>query len=382
MSAPSTVATAGFVDAHTHLRSTSYADHGIGGTSFEEALLRMSAMTSVPIDDDVFVACADLLTQGVTTVQVIFHTFGAPDDYRAALHATIQGIERSGIRALVVLGTTDQAEFLPTGATHPGLPDFCQVTRRLSEAEFGDVVSKATRDYPGISFGVGPVGPQWCSDSLLGAIGDIASEGYRVHSHFLESAAQRTWAPGDVLSRMKTHGLLGPSTSLAHAVWCSDEELHILSDLGVGLVTCPHSNRLLQAGRAPVDDWLRRGITVGVGLDSADPTARPLDVARLALPPAEAERALTEGGLSCAGFSNVYDRVVWTDKESGIVDSVEIDGTTVVSHGQFREHSALELARERITETMNRDAANRKSRHSSIDAMIHRYHRQIAGGAR
>jgi len=64
------------------------------------------------------------------------------------------------------------------------------------------------------------------------------------------------------------------------------------------------------------------------------------------------------------------------------VDSVEIDGTTVISRGQFREHSALELARERITETMNRDAANRKSRHSSIDAMIHGYHRHIAGGAR
>jgi len=380
MSPPSTVATAGFVDAHTHLRSTGYAAHDIVGTSFEEALLRMSAMTPVPIEDDVFVACVGLLEQGVTTVQVIFHTFGDPDEYRAALHATIQGIERSGIRALVVLGTTDQAEFLPVGVTSPRLPDFCQVTRRLSAAEFGDVVSTATQDYPGISFGVGPVGPQWCSDSLLGTLGDIATEGYRVHAHFLESAAQRSWAPGAVLSRMQTHGLLGPQTSLAHAVWCSDKELQVLSDLGVGLVTCPHSNRLLQAGRAPVDDWLRRGITVGVGLDSADPQARPVDVARLALSPTEAERALTEGGLSCAGFSHVNDRVVWTDRELGVVDSVEIDGTTVISHGRFRDHSTVEAARERITETMNRDAANRKSRHSSIDAVIHDYHSHIAGG--
>jgi cytosine/adenosine deaminase-related metal-dependent hydrolase len=377
VSPQSTIATAGFVDAHTHLRSTSYADHGITGKSFEEALLRMSAMTTVPIEDDVFVACADLLAHGVTTVQVIFHTFGDPDDYRAALDATIQGIERSGIRALVVLGTTDQAEFLPAGAKDPGLPGFCRVTRRLSETEFGDVVAHATREYPGITFGVGPVGPQWCSDSLLGTIGDIATEGYRVHSHFLESAAQRTWAPGDVLSRMEIHGLLGPRTSLAHAVWCSDRELQILSDFGVQLVTCPHSNRLLQAGRAPVDDWLRWGITVGVGLDSADPAARPLDVAQLALPPAEAERALTEGGLACTGFSNVDDRVVWSDREAGIVESVEIDGTTLVSHGQFREQSALRLARERIVETMNRDAANRKSRHSSIDAMIHTYRRDL-----
>jgi len=206
MSPPNTVATAGFVDAHTHLRSTGYAAHGIAGTSFEEALLRMSAMTPIPVEDDVFVACVGLLEQGVTTVQVIFHTFGDPDEYRATLHATIRGIERSGIRALVVLGTTDQAEFLPVGVANPELPDFCQVTRRLSAAEFGDVVSTATQDYPGISLGVGPVGPQWCSDSLLGTIGDIATEGYRVHAHFLESAAQRSWAPGAVLSRMRTHG--------------------------------------------------------------------------------------------------------------------------------------------------------------------------------
>jgi cytosine/adenosine deaminase-related metal-dependent hydrolase len=382
VSSPSTVATAGFVDAHTHLRSTAYADHGIAGNSFEEALLRMAAMTAVPVEDDVFVACADLLEHGVTTVQVVFHTFGDPDEYRAALHATIQGIERSGIRALVVLSTTDQAEFLPVGVTSPQLPDFCQVTRRLSEAEFGEVVSKATRDYPRVSFGVGPVGPQWCSDSLLGTIGDIASQGYRVHTHFLESAVQRSWAPGAVLTRMNTHGLLGPHTSLAHAVWCSDKELEILSDLGVQLVACPHSNSLLQAGRAPVDDWLARGLTVGVGLDSADPTVRPVDVALLALSPEEAERALTEGGLACTGFSNVHDRVGWTDKELGIVDSVQIDGTTVVAHGQFLDHSALKLAKERIAESMNRDADNRKIRHSSIDAIIHTYHRQIAGGAR
>lgn len=378
MDTQSPTSTRGFVDAHSHLRSTSYADHGVSGATLEEALLRMTAMTPVPLADDVFVACVDLLEQGVTTVQLMFHTFGDPDDYREALDATIRGIQLSGIRALVILGTTDQAEFLPVGATDVELPEFSRVTRRLSGAEFGEVVSAALREHPGVAFGVGPVGPQWCSDSLLGTIGDIASEGLRVHTHFLESPAQRSWAPGSPLARLQTHGLLGPHTSLAHAVWCSDSELESLADLGVQLVTCPHSNRLLNAGQAPVTKWLSRGITVGIGLDSADPHVKPLDVARLALSPEEADQALTEGGLRCAGFPDVDDVVTWADRDSGAVKSVDIDGVRLVSNGQFRDHSTVESARARIAEHMNRDSSHRRERHNTIDAMVESYHRLIA----
>lgn len=363
----------GFVDAHSHLRSTSYAEQGIEGATFEEAILRMSAMTSVPLDDDVFLACVDLLEKGVTTVQAMFHTFGDPDDYREALAATVRGIERSGIRALLILGTTDQAEFLPLAAIDPGMPDFCAVSRRLTETEFGDVVSHARTTHSEVSIGVGPVGPQWCSDPLLGTIGEIAQDGYRVHTHFLESAAQRSWAPGDPLARLKSHGLLGPSTSLAHAVWCTDEELSELSDLGVQLVTCPHSNRLLKAGAARVDDWLRHDITVGVGLDSADPSFPPLETARLALSPSNAEHALTVGGLACTGLPPANDSVTWIDKEQGVIDSVEIEGRQVVSQGHFHDRSAVDDARSRIADAMMKDRADRLARHSQIDALKDAY---------
>lgn len=369
----------GFVDAHSHLRSTSYAEQGIGGPCFEEALLRMCAMTSPPLEDDAFVACVDLIERGVTTVQAMFHTFGDPDDYLEALHATIRGVEKSGIRAVIILGTTDQAEFLPLGAEDPGLPDFCAVSRRLSEAEYVEVVAQARAKYPEVTFGVGPVGPQWCSDSLLGTIGEIASEGYRIHSHFLESAAQRTWAPGSSLERLRVHHLLGPNTSLAHAVWCSDSELHTLADLGVQLVTCPLSNRLLGTGEAPVESWLNHGITTGIGLDSADSSIRPLEVARLAFSPSEADEALTTGGLACVGVLRSDDTVIWQDRERGLVGSVEIDGRVLINQGQFHDQSAVEEARHRILEAMHRDATNRTRRLSEIDSVSHDYRRSVEG---
>ena len=339
----------------------------------------MCAMTSPPLEDDVFVACVDLIERGVTTVQAMFHTFGDPDDYVEALDATVKGVEKSGIRAVIILGTTDQAEFLPLRSKDRGLPGFCAVSRRLSEAEFAEVVAQARSNYPRITFGVGPVGPQWCSDSLLGTLGEIASEGYRVHSHFLESAAQRTWTPGSSLERLKAHRLLGPNTSLAHAVWCTDSELHIISDLGVQLVTCPLSNRLLGAGEAPVESWLHRGITTGIGLDSADSSVRPLEVARLALSPYEADKALTTGGLACVGLTRVDDTVIWHDRERGVVDSVEIDGRVLITQGQFHDHSAVEGARHRIFEAMQRDGMDRMKRQSEIDSVIRDYRRRIEG---
>ena len=41
---------------------------------------------------------------------------------------------------------------------------------------------------------LGPIGPQWCSDQLLGEIANLSAEtGLRIHMHLLESPRQRLW---------------------------------------------------------------------------------------------------------------------------------------------------------------------------------------------
>ena len=89
---------AGYVDSHSHLRSISLADHGVVGSCLEEAILRMNAMTSLDVEDDVFVACCNLISSGVTAVQYIFHTFGSPSEYLEILDKSLSGIRRSGIQ--------------------------------------------------------------------------------------------------------------------------------------------------------------------------------------------------------------------------------------------------------------------------------------------
>ena len=369
--------TVGFIDAHSHLRSTSYSDHGIAGESLEESLLRMSAMTSVDIEDDVFVACSELIEKGVTGVQAMFHTFGDPDDYELALDATIAGVRRSGIRALIVLGTTDQAEFLPPQFDPTlELPELSLHLRRLTANEFGDVVERSSTRYPETTFGVGPVGPQWCSDPLLHTIGDISRQGFRVHSHFAESRAQRQWA-GDLFGRMKQADLLGPHTSLAHAVWLTDEEEVQLADLGVSLVTCPLSNHLLNAGRADVSGWQSAGIRFGVGLDSADCTATPMAVAGRVLTPADAEHALTIGGHQATGIDSRHDRVIWADADATMPDSVAIAGIERVVNGRLVNHAEVDEARARISAAMRRDSPERAHRHQILDRIMPHYLKTI-----
>lgn len=365
--------TAGFIDAHSHLRATSYSEHGIGGASLEEGLLRMTAMTAVNVEDDAFVACSELIQKGVTGVQVMFHTFGDSDAYLEALDATIVGVRRSGIRALIILGTTDQAEYFPpTCEPGPELAELTRDPRRLTADEFGGVVTRATAQYRDITFGVGPVGPQWCSDALLHAIGDISQQGYRVHSHAAESISQRSWA-GDLVERLERARLLGPQTSLAHGVWLTENELHLLADRGVSLVTCPLSNHLLSAGTADIAAWRATGVSFGVGLDSADRTATPMAVATRAMNATDAEHALTVGGTRATGVDSSSDLVEWADGTMAAPKRVMIAGIDRVVDGLLVNDDEVEQARGRIGESMRRGGPERARRHQLLDALMPTY---------
>ncbi|MGA1532512.1 MAG: hypothetical protein ACO33E_05720, partial [Aquiluna sp.] len=107
--------TSGFIDAHSHLRASSLSSQGIGQCeNLEEALVRFSAMTVVEPYDEALVACSELILGGVTGVQFMFHVFGDRERYQSQLEEVLRGVSDSGIRALAILGVTDEAEYLPT----------------------------------------------------------------------------------------------------------------------------------------------------------------------------------------------------------------------------------------------------------------------------
>jgi cytosine/adenosine deaminase-related metal-dependent hydrolase len=371
--------TSGFTDAHSHLRSTTLTDQLVSGSkSLEEALLRMSAMSSVDQTDDSLIACGDLIRAGITGVQTVFHTFGSPQEYLESLSKSLEGIERSGIRALVILGLTDQAEFLPTELEDQTLlPPWLPPKRNISPQEFPDVYAAAKKAHPNVTFGIGPVGPQWCSNLLLGIAKELAEDGARVHTHLLESKAQRKWARENPLVRLSAAGLLGPKTSLAHGVWCEADDLKIIRDSGAQLVTCPGSNAALGAGKADLVLWQRHDVQFGFGLDSSADEVLPFQIALQAMSDEVALRTLTEGGRSCTDLPTDQDLVEWEDFAAGITKRVVLDQKVLFDGVKLHNQEEVDLARARVAEAMEADRFNRENRKATIDGLLPNYLKAI-----
>jgi 5-methylthioadenosine/S-adenosylhomocysteine deaminase len=64
-------------------------------------------------------------------------------------------------------------------------------------------------------------------------------------------------------------GLWGPRTLAAHGVWVSPEDMKVLAKHGVAVSHNPESNMKLASGTAPVVEYMRAGITLGLGTDGA-----------------------------------------------------------------------------------------------------------------
>jgi cytosine/adenosine deaminase-related metal-dependent hydrolase len=335
-------------------------------------------MTAVDAFDDSFVACSDLVTAGVTAAQVYFHTFADRDQYFEALEQVLSGINQSGIRALVILGITDQAEFLPTRINdYSLLPDWLPPKSNISFEDYSSILEQARKQFPELNFGIGPIGAQWCSDKLLSQLGELAQDGSRVHSHLLESPRQRNWAGENPLDRLTRHGLLGPKTSLAHGVWCHEGDLAKIKDAGAQLVTCPGSNAALKAGTADLNLWQESQVKFGFGLDSAADPVKPWKIAHSAMNQETALRTLTAGGISCTDLPANQDEVVWRDFDAGIVDVVSIGGRVLVQEGKALNHDSVEKARERIQDALAKDQENRVRRNQLISSLLPRYQKAL-----
>jgi 5-methylthioadenosine/S-adenosylhomocysteine deaminase len=73
-------------------------------------------------------------------------------------------------------------------------------------------------------------------------------------------------SPVDYLARI---GLLSDKTIAAHVVHATDEEIGVLKRLNVGVVHNPQSNMKLASGVAPVPQYLRADVALGLGTDGA-----------------------------------------------------------------------------------------------------------------
>lgn len=275
--------TPGFVNAHTHS-----PDNLVRGTAPNLPLELWSLSSAVGREGrsprEVYVStllgCIEMLRTGTTTV--LDHIRFSPDLDPAGLEAVAQAYLDSGMRAVIAPVVADRpvietlpldlADLPPPSASGYGRNKLMPAAEQVAHVE-GFLRAWRGRDGR-LEIGIGPSGPQRCSDDLLVRAADLSRRhAAPFHSHVLESRAQHAMAlrlyGGSMIAHLERLGVLSPRASLAHVIWADDADLDAIAAAGAHVVHNPVSNAKLGSGVCRVSDLRDRGVTIGLGTDSA-----------------------------------------------------------------------------------------------------------------
>ncbi len=304
------VAMPGFVQGHVHFCQTLF--RGLADdlplmewlrqriwpleTAHDEASLTASAELSI----------AELLRGGTTTVQVMESVRGTEASFAAAA--------RSGMT--VVMGNCLMD--LGGDGVPAGMPMTAADSMRACEQ------LRAAFDRRGrLHYAVSPRFVLSCSETLARDAAAFARQHeLRVHTHANEHPAEaaevRALRGAGALEVLDAQGLLGERTAIAHCVHTSPAERALLTERGVAVLHCPSTNLKLGSGIAPIADYVRRGLRVGLGADGAPANNRLSALTELrqaallqaamagpgAFGAAQALAALTRAGASALGLDD------------------------------------------------------------------------------
>jgi cytosine/adenosine deaminase-related metal-dependent hydrolase len=123
-----------------------------------------------------------------------------------------------------------------------------------------------------VRFGIGPSGPQRCSDALLTAMAEVAeAHDLPLYIHVLETRTQavagRELYGTSLVERLRGLRILSSRVSIGHAVWLTRRDIDILAEAKVTVCHLPVSNLRLGSGIAPVPRLVAAGIPVALGTD-------------------------------------------------------------------------------------------------------------------
>ncbi|HEY0167314.1 MAG TPA: 8-oxoguanine deaminase [Jatrophihabitans sp.] len=310
--------TPGLVNTHHHLYQ--WLTRGLGQDSTLFGWLSELYPVWARIDADAVHAAASanlgwLALSGCSTSSDHHYVF--PKAGGDLLEATISAALEIGVRFQACRGSMD------LGQSAGGLPPDSVVEDReailiATEAAIDRWHDPAAGAMTRIS--VAPCSPFSVTAELMRDAAELArGKGVRLHTHLAETSdedefCQQTYGrtPAEYLADL---GWLGPDVWLAHCVHLSDSAIASFAETGTSVAHCPTSNGRLGAGSARVQDLIRAGVPVGLGVDGAasneagrlvDELRSAMTVARLrggpqSLSARQTLRLATIGGAQCLG---------------------------------------------------------------------------------
>jgi cytosine/adenosine deaminase-related metal-dependent hydrolase len=119
-----------------------------------------------------------------------------------------------------------------------------------------------------------PCSPFSVTGELMAQSAVLAREyGVHLHTHLAETQDEEVFCLEKFgyrpLGYMQSLNWVGNDVWFAHSVHINKEEIQVYAHEGCGVAHCPNSNMRLGSGAAPIMDFIKAGVKVGIGVDGS-----------------------------------------------------------------------------------------------------------------
>ena len=221
--------------------------------------------------EDIFIstqtALAELALSGCTTAAdhlYLFPNGSKLDDEIAA--ASEVGLRLQASRGSMSLGQSKGG--LPPDSVVDTEDNILKDSQRLIE-KYHDAKTGAMTQIV-----LAPCSPFSVTGELMKQSAKLAREyGVHLHTHLAETEDEEQFCLDKFGYRpvgyMQSVDWIGDDVWFAHAVWVNHEEISLFAEHKCGVAHCPTSNMRLASGIAPVKNYLKAGVNVGLGVDGS-----------------------------------------------------------------------------------------------------------------
>ncbi|HRJ75012.1 MAG TPA: 8-oxoguanine deaminase [Anaerolineales bacterium] len=221
--------------------------------------------------DDIFTstqtALAELALSGCTTASDHLYLYPNASKLDDEIEAALQvGLRLQASRGSMSLGESKGG--LPPDSVVDSedaiLKDSQRLIERYHNAEHGALTQIV----------LAPCSPFSVTTDLMKQSAKLAREyGVHLHTHLAETEDEEQFCLEKFGHRpvgyMQEVDWVGDDVWFAHAVYVNDEEIKVFAKHNCGVAHCPTSNMRLASGIAPIKEYRKAGVPVGLGVDGS-----------------------------------------------------------------------------------------------------------------